>query len=45
MSIDDVRIFMIYMISNDVSVCNADDFKKNKSYHMYSIVLKLIMTL
>ena len=45
MSIDDVRTFMTYMISSDVSVCNADDFKKNKSYHMYSIALKLIMTL
>ena len=45
MSIDDVRIFMTYIISNDVSVCSVDDFKKSKNYHMYNIVLKLIMTL
>ena len=45
MSIDDVRTFMTYMISSDVSVCSADDFKESKSYHMYSIALKLIMTL
>ena len=45
MSIDDVRTFMTYMISSDVSVCSADDFKGSKSYHMYSIALKLIMTL
>ena len=44
-SIDDVRIFITYMISNDINVCNVDNFKKSKNYHMYNIVLKLIMTL